>query len=348
MSDKKFVFAIVGATGVVGRELIKLIEERKLPISKLKLFSSHRSAGTRLSFNSQEIIVQELTHDSFNHIDIALFSAGSKISQKYAPYAVASGCIVIDNSNMWRMDARCPLVIPEVNPNVLSDHNGIIANPNCSTIQLLVALAPIHTIATLKRIVVSTYQAVSGTGQKGINEIEQQTRQLFNLQSPETIVYPHRIAFNCIPHVDEFLENDYTREEIKIANETIKIFDDPTIKITATCVRVPVFYGHSESVNIETEEKISPQHARAILSQSPGIYVYDNPKENMYPTPVDAAGEDLTFVGRIREDPTIENGLNLWIVADNIRKGAALNTVQIAETLIQKNLLTIPNPQLFL
>lgn len=348
MSKKKPVIAIVGATGTVGRECIKLFEESNFPLNEIKLFASSQSAGIKIPFNSDELTVQELTEQSLHHIDIAIFSAGSEISKKYAPLAVSSGCIVIDNSSNWRMDDRCPLVIPEVNAHTLNSHNGIIANPNCSTIQLLVVLAPLHDRGKIKRIVVSTYQAVSGTGQKGINEIEKQTRQMFNLQQPEVSVYPHRIAFNCIPHVDNFLENDYTKEEMKIVNETIKIFEDPTIKITATCVRVPVFYGHSESVNIEMKEKITPQQARAILSQSPGVCVYDNPRENIYPTPLDAAGENLTFVGRIREDHTIDNGLNLWVVADNIRKGAALNAIQIAEHLINNDLLTINNPHLFL
>lgn len=346
--SKKPVIAIVGATGAVGRECIKLFEERNFPLNDIKLFASPQSVGIKIPFNSDEISVQKLTDQSLKDVDIAIFSAGSEVSKKYAPIAVSAGCIVIDNSSHWRMDDRCPLVIPEVNAHTLDSHNGIIANPNCSTIQLLVALAPLHNIGKIKRIIVSTYQSVSGTGQKGINEIEKQTRQIFNLQQPEATIYPHRIAFNCIPHIDSFLNNDYTKEEMKIINETKKIFDDPTIKITATCVRVPVFYSHSESVNIEMEKKITPQQARAILSQSPGVYVYDNPKENMYPTPLDATGEDLTFVGRIREDHSIDNGLNLWVVADNVRKGAALNAIQIAEHLVSNDLLTVDNPYLFL
>lgn len=346
--SKKPVIAIVGATGVVGRECIKLFEERNFPLNDIKLFASSQSVGIKIPFNSDELSVQEITDQILQDVDIAIFSAGSEVSKKYAPIAVSSGCVVIDNSSHWRMDDRCPLVIPEVNAHTLDNHRGIIANPNCSTIQLIVVLAPLHNIGKIKRIIVSTYQSVSGTGQKGINEIEKQTRQIFNLQQPEVTIYPHRIAFNCIPHIDSFLDNDYTKEEMKITNETKKIFDDPAIKVTATCVRVPVFYGHSESVNIEMENKITPQQARAILSQAPGVCVYDNPKENMYPTPLDATGEDLTFVGRIREDHSIDNGLNLWIVADNVRKGAALNAIQIAEHLVNNDLLTIDNPNLFL
>lgn len=347
MSEKKYIFAVVGATGAVGREIIKIIEDH-MPTIELRLFASSQSAGIKIPFGDKELVVRELNKHSFEHIDLALFSSGSEISGEYAPQAVASGCVVIDNSNRWRMDDRCPLIIPEVNGHALYHHKGIIANPNCSTIQLLVPLAPIHKQAQIKRIIVSTYQAVSGTGQKGIQELEQQTRQLFHLQEPTTNVYPRRIAFNCIPHIDTFLENDYTKEEQKIVNETTKILEDPNIKTTATCVRIPVFYGHCESVNIETKEKITPQHARALLAQSPGVYVYDNPKENIYPTPIDAAGEDAVFVGRIREDTSIKNGLNLWIVADNVRKGAALNAVQIAEKLIQDKLFHIQDPQLFL
>jgi len=246
------------------------------------------------------------------------------------------------------MDERCPLVVPEVNPEALEGHNGIIANPNCSTIQMVVALKPLHDAAGIRRVVVSTYQAVSGSGQKGISELETQVRQMFNLKEPEVNVYPHRIAFNCIPHIDVFLENDYTKEEMKMVHETVKIMRDPNVKVTATCVRVPVFYGHSESVNIETERKLSAKEARAILAQAPGVQVYDNPSEKMYPLAVDAAGEDATYVGRIREDDTIPNGLNMWIVADNIRKGAALNAVQIAEELVRRDLLGVKDRTVFI
>ncbi|CAK7007100.1 MAG: Aspartate-semialdehyde dehydrogenase [Desulfovibrio sp.] len=348
MSAKQFVVAVAGATGAVGREMLKTLEERNFPASKIIPLASHRSAGTRVPYADGELVVEELTEDSFNGVDIAVFSAGGGTSQKFAPHAVKSGCVVVDNSSAWRMDDRCPLVVPEVNAHALKQHNGIIANPNCSTIQMVVALKPIHDAAKIKRVVVSTYQAVSGTGQKAIEELEKQVRQMFNMQEPEVAVYPYQIAFNCLPHIDVFLENDYTKEEMKMVHETVKIMEDPGIKVTATTVRVPVFYGHSESVNVETEKKITPKEARAILSQAPGIIVLDNPGEKIYPMPLDAAGQDAVYVGRIREDETIPNGLNMWVVADNIRKGAALNTVQIAEELIRQDLVRVKNPSLFL
>jgi len=246
---------------------------------------------------------------------------------------------VVDNSSAWRMDPEVPLVVPEVNPDDVAWHKNIIANPNCSTIQMVVVLKPLHDAARIKRVVVSTYQAVSGTGQKAITELETQVRQLFNMQEPEAKVYPYQIAFNCLPQIDVFSEGDYTFEEIKMIKETAKIMGDTSIKVTATTVRVPVFYGHSESVNIETEDKLTAAQARAVLAQAPGVQVYDNPSEKLYPMPIMAAGEDEVFVGRIREDDTIDNGLNLWIVADNIRKGAALNAVQIAELLLTRGML---------
>jgi aspartate-semialdehyde dehydrogenase len=246
------------------------------------------------------------------------------------------------------MDERCPLVVPEVNPDALKLHNGIIANPNCSTIQMVVALKPLHDAAGVRRVVVSTYQAVSGTGQKAISELEKQVRQMFNMQEPEASVYPYQIAFNCLPHIDVFLEDGYTKEELKMVQETVKIMGDPSVKVTATTVRVPVFYGHSESLNIETEKKLTAAQARAVLAQAPGVRVLDNPSENIYPMAIHAAGEDETFVGRIREDHTIENGLNMWVVADNLRKGAALNAVQIAEELVERSLLDIADPGKFL
>lgn len=348
MTEKKLVVAVVGATGAVGREMLKTLEQRDFPATEVIPFASARSAGSKVPFKEAELTVRELKEDVFSGIDLALFSAGGSTSEKFAPYAAASGCVVVDNSSAWRMDKRCPLVVPEVNAHALERHNGIIANPNCSTIQMVIALKPLHDAASIKRVVVSTYQAVSGTGQKGIQELETQVRQMFNLQEPEVKVYPHRIAFNCLPHIDVFLENEYTKEEMKMVHETIKILEDPQVKVTATCVRVPVFYGHSEAVNIETEKKLSAKEARAILSQAPGVQVYDNPSEKMYPLAIDCAGEDATFVGRIREDETIDNGLNMWIVADNIRKGAALNAVQIAEEVVRRNLLGVKNPDLFL
>ncbi len=340
--------AVVGATGAVGREMLKTLEERAFPATEIVPFASARSAGMKVPFGETELVVQELKEDVFDGFDIAIFSAGGGTSEKFAPHAAAAGCVVIDNSSAWRMDERCPLVVPEVNAHALEQHNGIIANPNCSTIQMMVALKPLHDAASIKRVIVSTYQAVSGTGQKAIAELEQQVRQMFNMQEPDVEVYPHRIAFNCLPHIDVFMDNDYTKEEMKMVHETVKILEDPQVKVTATCVRVPVFYGHSESVNIETEKKLTAAQARAILAQAPGIQVYDNPREKMYPMPIDAAGEDATFVGRIREDETIENGLNLWVVSDNIRKGAALNAVQIAEVLLEKEWLGVKNRKVFI
>jgi len=337
MGRGELVVAVAGATGAVGREMLKTLEQRAFPAGTVKALASSRSAGTKLPFANTELTVEEMTENSFEGVDIALFSAGGSISKQFAPCAVKSGCVVIDNSSAWRMDPEVPLVVPEVNPNDVDWHKGIIANPNCSTIQMVVALKPLHDVAKIKRIVVSTYQAVSGSGQKAINELETQVRQLFNMQEPEAKVYPYQIAFNCLPHIDVFAEGDYTFEEIKMMQETVKIMGDDSIKVTATTVRVPVFYGHGESVNIETEKKITAKEARAILSQAPGVTVYDNPAEKIYPMPLVAAGEDDVFVGRIREDNTIDNGLNLWIVADNIRKGAALNAVQIAELLLRRD-----------
>lgn len=338
--SKKPVVAVVGATGAVGREMLKTLEQRKFPAREVIALASARSAGVKIPFKGQELTVQELEADSFKGVDLAIFSAGGATSEKYAPIAVKSGCVVVDNSNAWRMDKDVPLVVPEVNPEALKKHKGIIANPNCSTIQMVVVLKPLHDAGTIKRVVVSTYQAVSGSGQKAVEELESQVKGLLAMQEVEPDVYPYQIAFNCLPHIDVFLENDYTREEMKMVNETRKIMGDD-IKVTATTVRVPVFYGHSESVNIETAKKITPREARAILSQAPGVKVLDNPAEKIYPMAIFAAGEDDTFVGRIREDETIDNGLNMWIVADNIRKGAALNTVQISELLLEMNLIRI-------
>ena len=341
--------AIVGASGAVGQELLKVLEQRNFPADELLLFGSERSAGRVYPFRGKQIGVRLLAHnDDFKGVDVAFVSAGAGTSKEFAETITKHGALMIDNSSAFRMDPDVPLVVPEVNPDALEGHNGIIANPNCSTIQMVVALKPLHDAAGIRRVVVSTYQAVSGSGQKGISELETQVRQMFNLKEPEVNVYPHRIAFNCIPHIDVFLENDYTKEEMKMVHETVKIMRDPNVKVTATCVRVPVFYGHSESVNIETERKLSAKEARAILAQAPGVQVYDNPSEKMYPLAIDAAGEDQTYVGRIREDETIPNGLNLWIVADNIRKGAALNAVQIAEELLRRDLLGVKDRTVFI
>jgi len=339
---KRFVVAVCGATGAVGREMLKTLEQRKFPCKEVRALASARSKGTTVPFAGTDLIVDELTDDSFAGVDIALFSAGGATSERFAPSAAKAGCVVVDNSSAWRMDPNCPLVVPEVNPHDLDWHKGIIANPNCSTIQMVVALKPLHDAAKIKRIVVSTYQAVSGTGQKAIEELSGQVQDIFNMRSPEVKVYPYRIAFNCLPQIDVFLDDGYTKEEMKMVNETKKIMGDDSIKVTATCVRVPVFYGHSESVNIETETKLTAEEARIILAKAPGVTVVDHPKEKLYPMPIDAAGEDDTFVGRIREDDTIANGLNLWVVADNLRKGAALNAVQIAETLVARDLVRVP------
>ncbi len=340
--SKQYRVAVCGATGAVGREMLKVLEQRDFPCSEVIPMSSSRSAGTKVPFRDDELTVIEMKEDSFEGIDIALFSAGGSPSKHFAPFAAKAGCVVVDNSSAWRMDPEIPLVVPEVNPHDLDWHKGIIANPNCSTIQMMVALKPIHDEARIKRVVVSTYQAVSGTGQKAIAELESQVQRLMNGQPVVADVYPHQIAFNCLPHIDVFLDNGYTKEEMKMVHETKKIMGDESIRVTATCVRVPVFYGHSESVNIETEEKMTVEECRTLLASAPGIEVLDYPEKLAYPMPIDAAGEDATYVGRIREDETIANGLNLWVVSDNIRKGAALNTVQIAETLIERDLVRVP------
>ncbi|MBI4796129.1 MAG: aspartate-semialdehyde dehydrogenase, partial [Deltaproteobacteria bacterium] len=327
--------AVVGATGAVGQQMVACLEERRFPVAQLFPLASERSLGKKVTFLGKEIQVEVLTKDSFSGVDIALFSAGGSISKEYGPIAAAAGAVVVDNSSAWRMDPEIPLVVPEVNPQdiALYSNRGIIANPNCSTIQMVVVLQPLHAAARIKRVVVSTYQAVSGTGQKAVEELAAQTRALFNNQEVVKKVYPHRIAFNVLPHIDVFLENGYTKEEMKMVLETKKILGDESIEVTATTVRVPVFYGHSEAVNIETEKKLTPAEARKILAKAPGVKVVDDPAKFQYPMPLDAAGQDLTLVGRIREDFTIANGLNLWVVADNLRKGAATNAVQIAEIL---------------
>jgi len=331
--------AVVGATGAVGTQMIECLEERNFPVGNIKFLASGRSAGQVLEFNGKSVLVEELTHDCFEGVDIALFSAGGARSEEFCPSAAKAGAVCIDNSSAWRMDQDVPLVVPEVNPLAIAGYKkkGIIANPNCSTIQMVVALKPLHDFGTVKRIVVSTYQAVSGTGKKAIDELRVQAGELLNGRPTKNEVYPHRIAFNCLPQIDSFCDNGYTKEEMKMANETAKIMESD-IKTTATCVRVPVFYGHSESVNIETVQKISVAKARELLRNAPGVELVDDPAGGEYPMAINAAGEDLILVGRIREDDSIENGLNLWIVADNIRKGAATNAVQIAEILVEKYL----------
>jgi len=332
---ERYNVAVAGATGAVGREMVSILEERNFPIEKLRLLASSRSVGKTIPFRGEEIPVAELTENSFDGIDIALFSAGGDRSRIFSPAGVKSGGVVVDNGSAYRMDPEVPLVVPEVNASALACHKGIIANPNCSTIQMVVALKPIHDVARIKRIVVSTYQAVSGTGKKAMDELLDQTRALLGFQEVKKEVYPHQIAFNCLPHIDVFFENGYSREELKMVNETRKILEDDSIAVTATTVRVPVFRCHSEAVNIETEKKITADFARELLAYAEGVCVLDHPAENVYPLAVDATGKDETFVGRIREDESIENGLNLWVVADNLRKGAALNTIQIAECLVR-------------
>jgi aspartate-semialdehyde dehydrogenase len=340
MTDKKFNIAVAGATGAVGNQMISCLEERNFPVKSIKFLASSRSVGRKLKYKGRDIAVEELTEASFKGIDIALFSAGGGPSAKFAPFAASNGCVVVDNSSTWRMDPEVPLVVPEVNPHAVAQfrNKGIIANPNCSTIQMVVPLYPLHQEYGIKRIVVSTYQAVSGTGKKAIDELDSQTRAILNFKKHENKVYPHTIAFNCLPHIDVFLENGYTKEEMKMLHETRKILEDDTIGVTATTVRVPVFFGHSESINIETKRDVSAREVRALLERTPGVKVVDDPENNQYPLAIDAAGQDFTLVGRIRDDESIENGINMWVVADNIRKGAATNAVQIAEILTKEYL----------
>jgi len=307
--SRAYKVAVVGATGAVGRQMVECLEERNFPVAELKPLASERSLGRTVSFRGEELPVEVLTRESFAGVDLALFSAGAAVSREYAPIAVQAGAVVVDNSSAWRMDPDIPLVVPEVNPGDIGlyQKTGIIANPNCSTIQMVVVLKPLHDAATIKRVVVSTYQAVSGTGQKAVEELADQVRALFNNQEVVTKVYPHRIAFNVLPHIDVFLENGYTKEEMKMVYETKKIMGDDRIEVNATTVRVPVFYGHSEALNIETERKLTPERARALLAEAPGVKVVDDPGKNRYPMPLEAAGQDLTLVGRIREDFTIPN-----------------------------------------
>lgn len=328
-----YVVAIVGATGAVGTEMIEVLEEREFPVSRLVPLASARSAGGTVTFQGNEVPIEVLTKDSFAGVDIALFSAGAELSREFAPIAVKAGAVVIDNSAAWRMTLEVPLVVPEVNPHDIPRHKGIIANPNCSTIQMVVALKPLHDRARIKRIVVTTFQSVSGTGKDAMDELMTECQDLLSFKEASPKVYPYQIAFNCLPQIDDFLPSGYTKEEMKMLHETRKIMGDQSIQVTATTVRVPVYVGHSEAINIETEKKLSVNEARAILSTAPGVLLYDDPAHQIYPMPLEVAGKDEVYVGRIREDESISNGLNLWVVADNLRKGAALNAVQIAEHL---------------
>ncbi len=335
---KNYNIAILGATGAVGQTMLRVLEERNFPVDEIRLLASERSAGKELEYMGIKYKVEAVTPEAFEGIDIALFSAGGSRSKQWAPIAVEKGAIVIDNSSAFRMDDDVPLVVPEVNPEDVKWHKGIIANPNCSTIQMVVALNPIHKAKKIKRVIVATYQAVSGAGATAIKDLEEETRAYFEgkFYYPEAL--PNHIAFNVIPHIDVFLDNDYTKEEMKMFNETRKIMHAPDIKVSATCARVPVFYGHSEAVTIETEEPITPEEARELLKNAPGVIVEDDPKNNMYPMPIEVAGKDEVFVGRIRKDLAFDNGLSMWVVADNLRKGAATNAVQIAELLVEYGL----------
>ena len=330
-----YTVAVVGATGAVGTEMIDVLEERTFPVGTLIPLASSRSAGGTVTFRGEAIPVQVLTKDSFAGVDIALFSAGADISREFAPIAAKAGAVVIDNSAAWRMEPDVPLVVPEVNAHDIANHKGIIANPNCSTIQMVVALKPLHDRAKIRRIVVTTFQSVSGTGKEAMDELMTETQDLLSFKEANPKVYPHQIAFNCLPQIDDFLPSGYTKEEMKMLNETRKIMGDRSIQVTATTVRVPVYVGHSEAVNIEMEQKLTANEARAILSEAPGVLVFDDPAHKIYPMPLDVVGKDEVYVGRVREDESIANGLNLWVVADNLRKGAALNAVQIAEYLVK-------------
>ncbi len=335
---KKYNIAVVGATGAVGEAMISILEERKFPVDKVYALASERSVGKRISFNGGSLKVQDLAEFDFSQADIGLFSAGAALSEEYAPKAAAAGCIVIDNTSQFRYDDDIPLIVPEVNPQSIANYTtrGIIANPNCSTIQMLVALKPIYDAVGIERINVCTYQAVSGSGKEGVEEVVTQTSQLLNGKPIQSKVYPKQIAFNVLPQIDVFMENGYTKEEMKMVWETKKIMGDNSIQVNPTAVRVPVFYGHSEAIHIETKEKISVEKVREILAAAPGITVMDERKDGGYPTAVtESSGHDDVFVGRIREDISHSKGIDLWVVADNVRKGAALNSVQIAEELVK-------------
>ena len=340
--SKEYRVAVVGATGAVGRAMRSILAERDFPVKQLVALATAKSAGMRLDYRGTEVVCQELTPESFEGVDLALFSAGGGTSLTYAPMARDAGCVVVDNSSAWRMDPQVPLVVPEVNPDDVDWHKGIIANPNCSTIQMVVVMKPLHDESRITRVVVSTYQAVSGTGAKAINELVQQTGKVLAGEDPEILVYPHQIAFNCLPHIDVFLEDGYTKEERKMVDETKKIMGDDTIAVSATCVRVPVQNGHSEAVNLEFARPLDVERARELLAAAPGVQLLDEPADKLYPMPIVASGKDDTYVGRIRRDPTVKNGLNLWVVADNLRKGAALNAVQIAELLVERDLVRVP------
>ena len=337
---KEYCVAVVGATGVVGTEMINVLEQRNFPVAKLKPLASKRSTGKQVEYKGKKINVEVLTKDSFGGIDVALFSAGGKISKEFAPAAVDAGAVVVDNTSHFRMDPKVPLVVPEVNAEDIKKHKGIIANPNCSTAQMVLVLKPIHDAYKIKRVVVATYQSTSGAGKEAMDELREQTAQMLagkGIGQPKKISKP--IGFNVVPHIDVFQDNDYTKEEMKMTLETQKIMGDESIQITATCVRVPVFIGHSEAINIETEKEIGIEDVRKLLNKFPGVEVVDNPKNLEFPTPLDCSGKDETFVGRIRKDISHPRAIELWCVSDNLRKGAALNAVQIAEELVKQGLM---------
>ena len=342
MGSKNWNVAVVGALGMVGTEMIKTLEMRDFPVAELRPLDLARFEGTEVDFAGGKVRTLAAIAENFAGVDIAIFSAGGAASLELAPLAVEKGAVVVDNSSAWRMNPECPLVVPEVNPHDLRWHKGIIANPNCSTIQMVVVLKPLHDRARIQRVVVSTYQAASGAGMRGFEELRQQTSDVLKDRTPSVQAFSYQLAFNVIPQIDVFQEGGYTKEEWKMVRETQKIMGDDSIEVTATCVRVPVFFSHSESVNIQTERKLTVEEARALLQSAPGVTLVDDLANLRYPMPIDAAHTDDTFVGRIREDFSIDNGLNLWIVADNIRKGAALNAVQIAERLVADNLVRVP------
>lgn len=339
--SRSFNVAVVGATGAVGETMLSILAERNFPAAKVHAVASHRSAGSRVQYGSKNLVVEDLDTFDFEGIDIGLFSPGASVSAVHAPRAAASGCIVIDNTSQFRYDDDIPLIVPEVNPDAVADYRNrnIIANPNCSTIQMVVALKPIDDAVGIERINVATYQAVSGTGKEAIEELAMQTANLLNTKPIVPAVYPKQIAFNCLPHIDTFQDNGYTKEEMKLVWETRKILGRDDIAVNPTCVRVPVFYGHSEAVHIETRSKISAEEVTVLLENAPGVSVLDGREDGAYPTAVtEAAGSDPVFVGRIREDLSHARGINLWVVSDNVRKGAALNSVQIAEILVKSYL----------
>jgi aspartate-semialdehyde dehydrogenase len=341
MGKSRWNVAVVGALGMVGTEMIQTLEAREFPVAELRPLDIATVEGTEVEFGGRKVRTQVACAENFAGVDIALFSAGGEASLELAPLAVAKGAVVIDNSAAWRMDPAVPLVVPEVNPHDLEWHKGIIANPNCSTIQMVVVLKPLHDRARIKRVVVSTYQAASGAGLKAFEELKQQAREVLEGRPATVEAFAYQLAFNVIPQIDVFVEGGYTKEEWKMVRETNKILGDDSIRVTATTVRVPVLYGHSESINVETEEKLTPDAAREILSKAPGVVVIDDPANRQYPMPFHTARTDATYVGRIREDYSVERGLNLWVVSDNIRKGAALNAVQIAERLVADNLVRV-------